>query len=149
MGRAIAGVIVGYVGMAGVVFVLFTLAYLALGASGSFKPDSYDVSTTWVLVSIVVGLLAGVAGGYVCALISKLPKPPLVLALIVLVLGVLSGIPVLLDQSEPGPRTGEVSNFEAMTKAKQPAWIVMLNPILGVVGVLLGARLKRTDKLPS
>src|SRR5262245_50184510 len=130
MGRAIASVIVGYVAMAGVVFVLFTLAYLILGASGSFKPDSYDVSMTWVFISIVVGLLAGVAGGYACALISKLPKPPTVLALLVLVLGVLSGIPVLMDKTDPGPRTGEVSNFEAMTKAKQPMWIVMLNPII-------------------
>jgi hypothetical protein len=33
--------------------------------------------------------------------------------------------------------------MEAMQNAKQPAWIVLLNPLLGAAGVLVGARLKR------
>jgi hypothetical protein len=30
-----------------------------------------------------------------------------------------------------------------MMKAKQPAWVAVANPFVGLVGVLLGARLRR------
>jgi hypothetical protein len=80
----------------------------------------------------------------VCAAVSRLPKPPLVLAVVVLVLGVLSAVPVLMaSPGEQEARTGDVSNMDAMMKARQPAWAALLNPVLGVAGVLAGARLRR------
>ena len=30
--------------------------------------------------------------------------------------------------------------FEAMTKAKQPKWVALVNPLIGAAGVLLGGR---------
>lgn len=144
MARAIVGVIVGYFVMMILVFLSFSGAYLVLGADGAFQPRSYEVSPLWIVLSIVLGLVAAVAGGYVCALISKLPKPPLVLALVVVILGVLSAIPVMLDTADYAPRTADVPNVEAMMFAKQPVWVVLWNPVIGAVGVLLGARLRRT-----
>ena len=41
-------------------------------------------------------------------------------------------------------RGSEVGNLEAMTKAKQPAWTALLNPLIGVAGTLVGGRLKRS-----
>ncbi|MBM4109337.1 MAG: hypothetical protein FJ255_11125 [Phycisphaerae bacterium] len=66
MGRAILAVIVGYIVMAAVVFGLFTGAYPLLGADGAFKPNSWEVSTTWLAASFALGLIAAVMGGLVC-----------------------------------------------------------------------------------
>ena len=51
--------------------------------------------------------------------------------------------PVLMAAATPvETRTGEVGNLDAMMKAKQPAWVAVANPFLGLAGVLLGARLR-------
>ena len=71
MGRAIVSVVLGYVMMAATVFFTFTAAYLIMGADGSFKPGTYEVSALWLIVSFVLSFVAAVLGGYVCALIAK------------------------------------------------------------------------------
>ena len=142
--RAVGGVILGYLTMAVLMFVLFTVAYLAMGADEAFRPGGYEVSPLWVWTSVVLGLVAAVAGGVVCAAVSRLPKPPLVLAVVVLVLGVLSAIPVLTASAgEQKARTGDVSNMDAMMKARQPAWAALMYPVLSAAGILAGARLRR------
>jgi hypothetical protein len=143
MGRAIAGVLVGYVAMFAVVFLTFSTTYLGMGQERAFKPGSYEPSGLWLVVSFVLGLLAAAVGGFVCAWISRTDKAPRVLAGVVLVLGLLLAIPMLTAPAESEPRTGEVSNLDAMQKAKQPRWAALVNPFLGAVGVLIGARLRR------
>ncbi len=144
MMRAIGSVILGYVVMFVVVFVTFTLAYLVLGTEGSFQTGSYEVSGIWILISIVFGFVAAALGGLVCASVAKSPTPPKVLAGIVLVLGLIMAVPVLNQSDvEPKARSGEVGNIEAMQNAVQPGWIALLNPVLGAVGVLVGAGLRR------
>jgi hypothetical protein len=32
--------------------------------------------------------------------------------------------------------------FDAMSNAIQPVWVALLNPLLGAVGVLIGARMR-------
>ncbi len=71
MGRIIGSVIAGYLTMFVAVFVLFSGAYLILGASGSFRPGVWDPSIAWILMSIVLGIVAAIAGGYVCSAIAK------------------------------------------------------------------------------
>jgi hypothetical protein len=67
------------------------------------------------------------------------------LAVLVLILGVLSAIPVLrANEASPAGRTGNVSNTQAMLNAKEPAWFALVLPVIGVVGVLIGGRTKRT-----
>ena len=80
----------------------------------------------------------------VCARISRTTTPPKVLAGVLMVIGLLSAIPVLMAAATPAAaRSGEIGNIEAMMKAKQPAWVAVANPFVGLVGVLLGARLRR------
>ena len=142
MGKAIISVILGYVVMAVTVFITFTVAYLVMGADGAFEPGTYDISTPWVVISIVLSFIAAVAGGFVCAAVAKSPTPPKVLAAVVLILGLLLTIPSLTrDEVQAEARTGEVGNVEAMQGAKQPLWITLLNPFIGAVGVLVGAGL--------
>jgi hypothetical protein len=143
--RTIGGVVIGYVVLALFVFATFSLTYLLLGADGAFLPGSYTVSTLWLLISFVLGLIGAVLGGYVCASIAKNSRAPIILAGIVLVLGLLLAIPVLTAPSEAGPqaREGNVGNMEAMQKAKQPGWVAIVNPIVGAIGIMIGARLKK------
>ncbi len=142
--KSVGGVIVGYIVMFILVFVLFSLAYMALGANGAFKPGTYDVSTLWLAISVVVGLVAAIVGGFICSLIAPNSKAPLALVVLVLVLGLLTAIPVLMSNDpRPNIRDASVGNLEAMMNARQPAWIALLNPLIGAVGVMLGSRMKK------
>ena len=143
--RSILAVIGGYVVMALFVMVALTLLYLVLGADGSFKPNSYEVSLSWALATTAVGFVAGALGGYACVAIAQRFRAALYLAVLVVVLGAISGVMAMSSEKvDLGPRSSELSSFEAATKAQQPLWAVLLNPVIGVVGVLAGARLRKT-----
>ncbi|WP_145233736.1 hypothetical protein [Urbifossiella limnaea] len=143
--RAVAAVVVGYVVMFATIFLTFSALYLLLGQERSFQPGSYEPSLLWNAVSFALGIGAAVLGGVVCASIARAAKPPKVLAGFVLILGLLSAVPVLMAAATPAEeRTGDAGNLDAMMKAKQPAWVALANPFVGFVGVLLGARLRRT-----
>lgn len=145
--RTIFGVILGYVTMAVLVFVTFTAIYLAIGAEKAFEPGSYNPSVLWIAIMFAVGLTAAIAGGYVSAMIARNMKSPMLLAALVLVLGTLLAIPALQPQEgEPKARGGDVSNFDAMQQARTPGWVALLNPVVGVAGVVLGARLRGVPK---
>jgi hypothetical protein len=149
MGRAILSVAVGYVVMFAAIFLAFSVLYLLLGQDLSFRPDTYEPSVLWTVVSFALGVGAAVLGGYVCARIARTATPPKVLAGVVLVIGLLSAIPVLMATSTPAvARSGEVGNMDAMLKAKQPAWVAVANPFVGLLGVMLGARLRRPSQGP-
>jgi len=142
--RAILSVIAGYVTLFMVVMATFSVAFLALGTERAFAPGSWDPSVLWLVVSFALGLLAAVVGGWVCATIARAPKPPMALAVLVVVLGLMGAVSVVMrspDEGGPSVREGDVSNLEAMNNARQPAWVALLNPFVGVAGVLLGARL--------
>jgi hypothetical protein len=144
--RNIVGVVVGYLAIVVVVFTVFTLAYLGMGTERAFRPGSFEVSTLWVSMALVVNLLAAIGGGLVAAVIGRSSKAPRALAGLVLVLGVLAAIPVLLPPAEKTPteRTSALSNLEAMAQARQPAWFAATAPVVGVLGVLVGASLRQS-----
>jgi hypothetical protein len=144
MGRVIGAVIAGYAVMFVVVFLAFTAAYLAMGADGAFLPGSYDVSVQWIALSLVLSLLAAVAGGWVCARLAgpRRQQAGLSLCILVLLLGILSAVPILTaDDTAPKVRTGDVPSMEAMMSAKTPLWIALVTPVLGVLGVVAGGRI--------
>jgi hypothetical protein len=144
MGRAVISVVVGYVAMFAALFLAFSGLYLLLGQDLSFRPGSYEPSVLWTVASFALGAGAAVLGGYVCARVARAATPPRVLAGVVLAIGLLSAVPVLTAAATPAEaRTGEVGNLDAMTRAKQPAWVAVANPFVGLAGVLLGARLRR------
>ena len=144
MVRAIVSVVIGYVTMFAAIFLTFSGLYLLLGQDLSFRPGSYEPSVLWTVIGFALGVGAAVLGGYVCARIARTATPPKVLAGVVLVIGLVSAVPVLMAAETPAEtRTGEVGNLDAMMKAKQPAWVAVANPFVGLAGVLLGARLRR------
>jgi len=145
MVRNILGVVLGYVAMFAFVFISFTVLYLILGADGSFESGTYEVSIVWIIISFILGLAAAVLGGYLCVLISKNNKVVLVLAAIVLIFGIAMAIPALGESADDvyEMRKNDVSNMEAMQNAKQPAYMLILNPIIGALGVFAGSKLKK------
>jgi hypothetical protein len=149
--RNVLSVIAGYAAMFVFVFVTFTVAYLILGAEGSFQPGTYEVSGAWALLSIVLGLAAAILGGWVCMAIARNSKVAMVLAAVVLVLGILMAIPAFSEGGDDRPlvRGGDVGNMEAMQYARQPVWLLLLNPLLGAFGVILGSRMYKGNKAPS
>jgi hypothetical protein len=38
---------------------------------------------------------------------------------------------------------GAVANMEAMQKARTPGWVALMNPLIGAVGVMVGAGLRQ------
>ena len=144
MGRAILSVVAGYLVMFATIFLSFTGLYLILGQDLSFQPGNYEPSVLWIVASFALGIGAAMLGGYSCARIARAATPPKVLAGLVLVIGVLSAAPALMAETTPAEtRSGEVGNLDAMMKAKQPAWVAVANPFVGLAGVLLGSRLRR------
>src|SRR5262249_51056756 len=118
----------------------FTASYFVLGADRAFQPASYEVSTLWMAVMLVVSIVSAIAGGYVCAAIAKRKGAVTALIVVVLVLGLLNMIPAMTAASTPEVRTADVSNMEAMMKGREPTWFVLLLPIIGAVGVWVGGR---------
>jgi len=144
LGKVIGGAVAGYVVMFVLVFLLMTLGWMALGPGGSFRPGSWETSTAWVVVTLMVDVLAALGGGYVAMLIAKRPLGPQVLAGLVVVLGLVMAIPVFTaDASAVGPRPDVVTMMDAMSKAQQPLWLVVANPVIGAVFALVGGALRK------
>jgi amino acid transporter len=143
MGRNLAAVVLGYVVMFVVVMATFSVAFLVMGADRAFRPGTYEVTGSWILVSTVLSFGAAVLGGVVAARVGRGTRAASLLAVVVVVLGVILAIPTL-DAPDPGPRrTGEVGNFAAMMEAQQPPAVSFLNPVIGAVGVMVGGRARK------
>ncbi len=135
----------GYLMMAAFVYLSLWLTYQILGAERAFRPGVYQVSGLWIVTSFALGFAAAILGGYVCAAIAPSVQAPKYLAIMVLVLGFAFAVPVLTNSGRSVPREGAVSNNVAMQNARQPAWVALLNPLFGGIGILIGAGI-RTGK---
>lgn len=137
--KNLGAAVLGYVGMAVFIMASFSLVWLVLGPDRSFQPGSWDVSSIWLAASLVLGLLAGVAGGWLCGKVQADMRGLWVLLGIVVVAGV-AGALLGADAPPVGARPDDVSMLDATNSAQQPTWLDWLNPVLGVVGALYGAR---------
>lgn len=140
LAKNIGAAVLGWVAMFAGVFVLMSVFWMVLGADGAFRAGSWDVSVGWSLGSVVIGLLAAVIGGFVCAKVSADVWGVRFLIGLVLVLGVILALPDA-SAAAPSPRPDDIGMFEAIMSAQQPGWLAWLNPVLGAVGALLGARM--------
>jgi hypothetical protein len=141
MFRIIGAVVLGYVAMAVVVFAGLSAAYLVLTADLAFQPGTYDVSMVWIAASVVVGFGAAFLGGSVARTIAGHVIGPRALAVAVVILGIGLALPVILGSAPtPGPRVGSPGIFEAMQSARTPILALLLNPLIGAIGVLIGGR---------
>jgi hypothetical protein len=141
--RPILGVIVSYAFLFFLWFALFFGAYALLGPERVFQPDSYEVATLWLVVTGAVTFVGAIAGGYLCAFISKSNRACQVLAFVVFLVAILLCIQAMRrDASQLHTRGGDVTTLEATSLAVVPTWMHVLNPVIGAAGVLVGARIK-------
>ena len=139
--RILGSVVAGYVAIVILVFAGLSLVWVALGADGAFAPGTYQVTTTWVLLSFVVNFIAALGGGWVARRVSVTDAGPKSLALVVVLLGLLLTIPSLgVDAVDAVARAGDTPMSDAIGLAKTPLWATLLNPVIGAVGVLVGGR---------
>lgn len=141
--RSILSVVAAYIAMAIFMFLTFTGLYAVLGAEGSFKPGVYDVSTAWIIGSVILGFIATAIGGYVAVMISRNHAAALWFGAVVLVITLLVGIVALQKGNPHETRAGNVPNMEAMQKAQNPTWLNFLVPFTGFVGALAGGRMRK------
>ncbi len=65
---------------------------------------------------------------------------------ILLVLGLVAATMTKMKEHPDTSRSADVPMLEAMQKAQTPTWLCFVNPFVVVVGIFLGARIK---KLPA
>jgi hypothetical protein len=136
----IGAVVVGYLAMAVFVFLTFTLAYLAMGTERAFQPGTYDVSTLWLALAIVLGFAGAALGGMIAARIGG-ERGVRTLLIVVVLLGLVNAVFTMMSPGEnKGPRTAAVPVMEAMTAAKQPTWSPWADILLGAAGTIVGGR---------
>ena len=116
--------------------VTFTIAYRLLGSERVFRPGSYDVTPLWNLLSLVLGFLAAVLGGWICVMIDDQPWAARSLMIVVAVLGLVD-VAATVKKSTAGSlaRGDEVDNRTAMRHARKPVWVAVTNILVGVAGV--------------
>jgi hypothetical protein len=140
--RASASVIVGCIAMFVLIVLTISAVQLALGDERVFKPGSYDVPTTIMVLGLVLRAGAAVVGGLVCRAIARSARAPMALVGLVLVLGVVGAV-MNRTKADPGPRVGAVTPWEAAAKVRRPDWYAFALPLIEAVGVMGGARCSR------
>jgi hypothetical protein len=141
--RKLMAVVAGYVVMAGLLMIAFTVTAATLGLDGVYKPGLYEPATSWILLSFVYGIVAAIAGGYVCRWIGRSRQLLHAFAGVVLLLGIVTAVAAYMTAEDPGPRLPGETLAEAVSKTSQPLWIALLNPLVGAAGVLVGGRLRQ------
>ena len=142
--KSILAIIVSYI----VMFVLFTAVfaglYLALGVERVFQPDSYEISTLWLVLSIIGSFFFAMFAGWLCVAISRSLRAGKIFALIVLVGSAIMCLSALYREGEgPHVRAGEVGFSDAMERGVSPRWLHFVNPVLTAAGAIAGARVNR------
>jgi small-conductance mechanosensitive channel len=139
--RAILAAIVGYVLLAVVLMVLLFGAYFAVGVERSFQPASYEPSTLWLALMFASGLVAAILGGFVATKIGGPRGVRIFLGLIVAMAALEVAMRIGKANEEPEVRGADVSAMDAAMKASPPLWVTLVNPVIGIAGVLVGARM--------
>lgn len=144
MARLIGGTLVGYVVYFALVFLLMTAAWAVLGV-GAFKPGVWEVTGLWIGLMLLASFLAALIAGLGSARFMKDARGPAALAGLIILFGILFAWPVLTGTMPvpPLPRPDTLPMSEAMEKGQAPLWVALVNPTLGALGALLGARLVR------
>ena len=143
--RIIGGVVLGYVAMFVAMFAGLTALFLVLGADATFEPGTYHPTNTWLIPQFAVMFAAAAIGGYVAMVIGRTRSTMIAVVVVIAVLGGVSGYYEMTAATPyPGARGSDVSNFDAMTKAQQPDWASLAKPAIGILGVLVGCRTRRS-----
>ena len=140
--KAFGIALAGYILMFVVLFATLTAMYFGLGSERTFLPGSYAVTPLWIAVFCFFQFDSGLVAGVVVSKLSRDRKVPLILAAMTLVLGIVMALPAVQGTvPDAVPRTGSLTNMDAMMQAQTPVWIQLIAPALAALGVTAGAML--------
>lgn len=140
--KAFGIALAGYILMFVVLFATLTAMYFGLGSERTFLPGSYAVTPLWIAVFCFFQFDSGLVAGIVVSKLSRDRRVPLILAAMTLVLGIVMALPaVQVGVHDAVPRTGALTNMDAMMQAQTPVWIQLIAPALAALGVTAGAML--------
>jgi archaellum biogenesis protein FlaJ (TadC family) len=146
--KSIAAIVVSYLAMFVFFMAVVIACYVALGSERVFKPDSYEISTLWLVLTVIVSFVASAIAGYLCAVISGSWTTCRVFAFLVF-LATLGFCISSLRQSQESPnvRASEVAYTDGIRLGVSPMWLHFVSPVISGVAVLVGARMKRRGEL--
>lgn len=141
--RDILAVIGTYIVMAIGITALLALAWMLLGADRAFAaPGVWETSTLWAGIMVVVGIAFALLGGILVAKLAARPKgATIALAAVIGVLSAITLAGVLLAPEPADPRPDDIAMLDAMSNARQPLWFALLNPVVGIAGIFIGANI--------
>ena len=140
MAKAIVGIVVGYIVFMCAMFGLMTALWFAVGIERVFEPGTFQITPLWIGLALLVSLIAGAIGGFVCSTISKSAGVVKVFAAIVFIVAIIMCIPVMMADQTPKPRSGDIKMMEAMQQGQAPIWMHLASAALAGLGVLVGRR---------
>ena len=145
MVRSIIAVIVSYISMFLLNFLGFVGLYSVIGPANAFKPRSFLASNRWIAMAFAIVLVTGIIAGLICAAIARGGKANLALAALILVVGLLMGIPAVMKSKANADmvRVGDVPAMEAAEKAYWPVWAPFALPFASAIGAVVGGKLKK------
>jgi len=144
--RAILGVIVGFFVIMGVIDGAVSVAWIIFGVDVLFKESVWDVSLVWLILSIFSYLAAGLISGSVCEVIaSKGTRAAILLAGIILITLSLEANYLRKNTIAHNQQTRQAgaTRIDAMQFARIPNLAMFGNPVLAVIGVLVGGEIIR------
>lgn len=140
--RNLLGILAALLAINVVVFVGFFGGGYLLGAERVLQPGSYDASALWLVVSSLIGLTAAFCGGVACQSVARDVRASRALAALIFALGIAAWV-MGSGATEPPPRPPGETGFAAVRAAaehgREPLATRILNPLLGIAGVLIGA----------
>ncbi len=143
MFKNVLSVILGYVVMVILVMTLYTGIMMALGTEAIYSaPGSWVPSDLWSGLSLVAGLVAALAGGWVCFAIAKQAKPLLWLMGLVGVLGVATVAMSATTKPSSEPRPANITPMDAAEKSVTPVPVAVGHVLVGLAGVFVVYRMK-------
>lgn len=142
--RSILSVLAGYASMAVLVMAGFSIGFAR--PELAFKPGTLIVTAEWLTYTMLLSFFAAFVGGWVCRRIARSHRPVQVLAVLVVLFGMASGIQ---NSTRPEPTlTAEelaaMQPMDRMQHTRQPDWYAFSIPVLAAAGILLGGR-RRQD----
>lgn len=141
--KKIVGGIAGYIVTFICMFIAFTCFYLGMGADRAFEPGGYQVSTVWIVLSLVVVFICALIGGYAASLIGGKGAAKILAGIIVVLQIVVLGI-IATSPAANEARTADVPNMIAMSKAQTPFWAVLIQTLFSVTGAFVGGTLRKS-----
>jgi hypothetical protein len=138
--KASIAVVASYIAMAIFIGGLCLLGFVVLGLDRFFQTDTYEVTTLWLGISVVISIVSSILGGYLCAAISGSMGACKTLAVIVFTVGYLVCFPKMREDTHV--RAGEVPLSQVMNLAQMPVWMYVVTPALGAIFILIGARMR-------